>query len=38
MPVAPAYHESLPYIDPEPSSEALAAARALITAEASTQP
>ncbi|KAF4994537.1 hypothetical protein FDECE_13082, partial [Fusarium decemcellulare] len=38
MPVAPAYHESLPYIDPEPSPEALAAARALIAAEASSQP
>ncbi|TQW00275.1 hypothetical protein V2A60_001375 [Cordyceps javanica] len=28
-----AYHESLPYIDEEPSAEALAAARALIEAE-----
>jgi pre-mRNA-splicing factor SPF27 len=33
--VAPAYHESLPYTDAEPSAEALAAARALISAEAS---
>ncbi|KAJ3462906.1 hypothetical protein MRS44_007692 [Fusarium solani] len=38
MAVPPAYHESLPYVDPEPSPEALAAARALITAEAATQP
>ncbi|KAF5026172.1 hypothetical protein F66182_1736 [Fusarium sp. NRRL 66182] len=38
MAVPPAYHESLPYIDQEPSSEALAAAHTLITAEASTQP
>ncbi|CEI66793.1 hypothetical protein FVEN_g8455 [Fusarium venenatum] len=37
MPIAPAYHESLPYVDQEPTSEALAAARALITAEASSQ-
>ncbi|OAA59480.1 BCAS2 family protein [Cordyceps fumosorosea ARSEF 2679] len=29
----PAYHESLPYIDEEPSVEVLAAARALIDAE-----
>ncbi|KAL7809989.1 Pre-mRNA-splicing factor SPF27 [Trichoderma gracile] len=36
MAVAPAYHESLPYIDPEPSPEALSAARALIAAEQST--
>ncbi|QYS99157.1 hypothetical protein H0G86_006310 [Trichoderma simmonsii] len=36
MAVPPAYHESLPYIDPEPSSEALSAARALIAAEQST--
>ncbi|OTA01890.1 hypothetical protein A9Z42_0022150 [Trichoderma parareesei] len=36
MAVAPAYHESLPYIDPEPSPEALAAARALIASEQST--
>ncbi|KFH45886.1 Pre-mRNA-splicing factor-like protein [Hapsidospora chrysogenum ATCC 11550] len=33
MTMPPAYHESLPYIDPEPSPSALAAARALITAE-----
>ncbi|KFA64073.1 hypothetical protein S40285_06725 [Stachybotrys chlorohalonatus IBT 40285] len=32
----PAFHESLPYIDPEPSPEALAAARALVSAEATT--
>ncbi|KAL6810797.1 breast carcinoma amplified sequence 2 [Trichoderma sp. SZMC 28013] len=36
MAVPPAYHESLPYIDPEPSPEALSAARALIAAEQST--
>ncbi|KAM6487908.1 breast carcinoma amplified sequence 2 [Trichoderma sp. SZMC 28011] len=36
MAVPPAYHESLPYIDPEPSTEALSAARALISAEQST--
>ncbi|EHK16499.1 uncharacterized protein TRIVIDRAFT_210693 [Trichoderma virens Gv29-8] len=36
MAMPPAYHESLPYIDPEPSQEALAAARALIAAEQST--
>ncbi|KAK1239721.1 hypothetical protein MKX07_001175 [Trichoderma sp. CBMAI-0711] len=36
MAIAPAYHESLPYIDPEPSPEALAAARALIASEQST--
>ncbi|EGR50633.1 uncharacterized protein TRIREDRAFT_57923 [Trichoderma reesei QM6a] len=36
MAVAPAYHESLPYIDPEPSPEALSAARALIASEQST--
>ncbi|KAK4071163.1 uncharacterized protein Triagg1_6194 [Trichoderma aggressivum f. europaeum] len=36
MAVPPAYHESLPYIDPEPSPEALTAARALIAAEQST--
>ncbi|PTB64244.1 hypothetical protein BBK36DRAFT_6571 [Trichoderma citrinoviride] len=35
MAVAPAYHESLPYIDPEPTPEALAAARALIASEQS---
>ncbi|KAH6610788.1 hypothetical protein Trco_000808 [Trichoderma cornu-damae] len=35
MAVPPAYHESLPYIDPEPSPEALAAALALISAEQS---
>ncbi|OAA42845.1 BCAS2 family protein [Beauveria brongniartii RCEF 3172] len=29
----PAYHESLPYIDDEPSASALASARALISAE-----
>ncbi|KAJ4151076.1 hypothetical protein LMH87_011793 [Akanthomyces muscarius] len=33
-----AYHESLPYIDPEPSAEALAAARALISAELAASP
>ncbi|KAJ4265517.1 hypothetical protein NW762_004806 [Fusarium torreyae] len=38
MAVPPAYHESLPYVDQEPTPEALAAARALITAEASSQP
>ncbi|UNI15728.1 hypothetical protein JDV02_002234 [Purpureocillium takamizusanense] len=39
MAVPPAYLESLPYIDPEPSPEALAAARALISAEqSSSQP
>ncbi|KAL7930807.1 breast carcinoma amplified sequence 2 [Trichoderma chlorosporum] len=36
MAVPPAYHESLPYIDPEPSPEALSAARALIAAEQAT--
>ncbi|KAL6859657.1 Pre-mRNA-splicing factor SPF27 [Trichoderma novae-zelandiae] len=36
MAVPPAYHQSLPYIDPEPSPEALSAARALIAAEQST--
>ncbi|KAK7419887.1 hypothetical protein QQX98_003074 [Neonectria punicea] len=36
MAVQPAYHESLPYIDPEPTPDALSAARALIAAEAST--
>ncbi|KAL6896062.1 Pre-mRNA-splicing factor SPF27 [Trichoderma longibrachiatum] len=36
MAVAPAYHESLPYIDPEPSPEALSAARALIASEQQT--
>ncbi|TFB05987.1 Pre-mRNA-splicing factor SPF27 [Trichoderma ghanense] len=35
MAVAPAYHESLPYIDPEPTPEALSAARALVAAEQS---
>lgn len=34
MAVPPAYHESLPYIDKEPSEQALAAARALVSAEA----
>ncbi|KAL6866047.1 hypothetical protein ACO1O0_002147 [Amphichorda felina] len=38
MSLAPAYHESLPYIDPEPSPSALEAARALIAAEQSTLP
>ncbi|EMT63742.1 Pre-mRNA-splicing factor SPF27 [Fusarium oxysporum II5] len=38
MPVPPAYHESLPYVDQEPNLEALAAARDLIAAEASSQP
>ncbi|ODA83373.2 hypothetical protein RJ55_01886 [Drechmeria coniospora] len=38
MPVPPAYHESLPYIDPEPSVEALAAARALVSAELEQHP
>ncbi|KIL96161.1 hypothetical protein FAVG1_00903 [Fusarium avenaceum] len=38
MTVAPAYHESLPYVDQEPTPKALAAARALVTAEASSQP
>ncbi|KAM0341541.1 hypothetical protein ACHAPU_009989 [Fusarium lateritium] len=38
MAIAPAYHESLPYVDQEPTPEDLAAARALITAEASSQP
>ncbi|KAL7785551.1 breast carcinoma amplified sequence 2 [Trichoderma ceciliae] len=36
MAVPPAYHESLPYIDPEPSPQALSAAHALISAEQST--
>ncbi|KAM0255483.1 hypothetical protein ACHAQJ_005710 [Trichoderma viride] len=36
MALTPAYHESLPYIDPEPSSQALAAAHALVAAEQST--
>ncbi|VUC36904.1 unnamed protein product [Clonostachys rosea] len=36
MSLPPAFHESLPYIDPEPSTESLAAARALIAAELST--
>ncbi|CAH0004829.1 unnamed protein product [Clonostachys byssicola] len=36
MSLPPAFHESLPYIDPEPSPESLAAARSLITAELST--
>ncbi|KPM43069.1 hypothetical protein AK830_g3439 [Neonectria ditissima] len=35
MAVQPAYHESLTYIDPEPTPDALSAARALIAAEAS---
>ncbi|CAH0059207.1 unnamed protein product [Clonostachys solani] len=35
MSLPPAFHESLPYIDPEPSPESLAAARSLITAELS---
>ncbi|KOS20536.1 hypothetical protein ESCO_005470 [Escovopsis weberi] len=34
----PAYHESLPYIDPEPSPDAIAAARALIAAEQAALP
>ncbi|KAF4342677.1 BCAS2 family [Fusarium beomiforme] len=38
MPVPPAYHESLPYVDQEPNPEALAAARALVAVEASSQP
>ncbi|KAF4455671.1 hypothetical protein F53441_2071 [Fusarium austroafricanum] len=38
MPVPPAYHESLPYVDQEPTTEALTAARALIAAEASSRP
>ncbi|KAI5462579.1 Pre-mRNA-splicing factor SPF27 [Mariannaea sp. PMI_226] len=38
MVVPPAYHESLPYIDTEPTPEALDAARALIQAEATSQP
>ncbi|KAK0388216.1 hypothetical protein NLU13_4461 [Sarocladium strictum] len=33
MSMPPAYHESLPYIDKEPSEQSLAAARALISAE-----
>jgi pre-mRNA-splicing factor SPF27 len=33
MSLTPAFHESLPYIDPEPNADALAAARALIAAE-----
>jgi pre-mRNA-splicing factor SPF27 len=33
MSLPPAFHESLPYIDPEPTPDALAAARALIAAE-----
>ncbi|CCT68742.1 related to BCAS2 family protein [Fusarium fujikuroi] len=37
MPIPPAYHESLPYVDQEPAPEALAAARDLIAAEASSQ-
>lgn len=36
MAIQPAYHESLPYIDPEPTPEALAAARSLIEAETTT--
>lgn len=32
----PAYHESLPYIDPEPTPQALSAAHALISAEQQT--
>ncbi|CAG9949648.1 unnamed protein product [Clonostachys rosea f. rosea IK726] len=36
MSLPPAFHESLPYIDPEPSPESLAAARSLIAAELST--
>ncbi|KAI9900152.1 hypothetical protein N3K66_004414 [Trichothecium roseum] len=35
MAVAPAYHESLPYIDSQPTEADLAAAHALIAAEAS---
>ncbi|KAF4508289.1 hypothetical protein G6O67_004693 [Ophiocordyceps sinensis] len=38
MALPPAYHESLPYIDPEPSPSALAAAHALISAERSAAP
>ncbi|KAG7414073.1 Pre-mRNA-splicing factor SPF27 [Fusarium sp. MPI-SDFR-AT-0072] len=38
MPIPPAYHESLPYVDQEPNLEALAAARDLIAAEAFSQP
>ncbi|KAH6899666.1 Pre-mRNA-splicing factor SPF27 [Thelonectria olida] len=38
MAVPPAYHESLPYIDQEPSPEALAAAHALIQLESSSYP
>ncbi|KAH8178977.1 breast carcinoma amplified sequence 2 (BCAS2) domain-containing protein [Sarocladium implicatum] len=34
MSMAPAYHQSLPYIDKDPSEQSLAAARALIAAEA----
>uniref|UniRef100_A0A8H7N369 Pre-mRNA-splicing factor SPF27 n=1 Tax=Bionectria ochroleuca TaxID=29856 RepID=A0A8H7N369_BIOOC len=36
MSLPPAFHESLPYIDPEPSPESIAAARSLIAAELST--
>ncbi|KJZ78238.1 hypothetical protein HIM_02276 [Hirsutella minnesotensis 3608] len=38
MALPPAFHESLPYIDPEPSPEALAAARALVAAEEAASP
>lgn len=38
MSLPPAFHESLPYIDPKPTPEALAAARALIAEEQSSQP
>ncbi|KAG5981697.1 hypothetical protein E4U55_002678 [Claviceps digitariae] len=38
MAVPPAYHESLPYIDPAPSKQALEAAKALIQQEQLTTP
>ncbi|KND88863.1 Pre-mRNA-splicing factor SPF27, partial [Tolypocladium ophioglossoides CBS 100239] len=38
MALPPAFHESLPYIDPEPSPAALDAARALISAEQQSSP
>ncbi|KAH7326283.1 Pre-mRNA-splicing factor SPF27 [Stachybotrys elegans] len=38
MSLQPAFHESLPYIDAEPSAQELAAARALISAEEALSP
>ncbi|PHH61910.1 hypothetical protein CDD81_7715 [Ophiocordyceps australis] len=38
MAIPPAYHESLPYIDPDPSPESLSAARALIATSPSSNP